>query len=399
MNKELRLAIVGLGTVGQALIQRIEDGAYQALSLPLRITAVSARQRDKARAVDITPYVWCDDPLAIAQRDDVDVVVELTGGLEMPMCLAKATIEAGKPWITANKALLAEQGYALASLARARGVTIGFEAAVCGAIPAVKTVREAFAGDQLEAIQGIMNGTCNYIFARMAAGESFAAALADAQVKGYAEADPALDIEGTDAAHKIALLTALSNQQAVDFSQVAIQGIVDAPERAGVILMQAGYAVKLIAQARSTPAGWAVTVGPCAVAADHPMYGIEGVTNAVLLRTVESGDVLLSGPGAGGGATASAVMADIIDCATGRAVIAGGLPNNHYILPLCPPTQYVQNYLLYSHTDDTDVKASFAEAVSVAPQLYRLSAQSAELKQQCQAAGLLDHGGFCLPLA
>ena len=326
----LRLGLLGLGTVGQAVLALIEQhGAIYAARTgrSLEVTAVSARNRHRARRVDISVYRWYDDASALAMAEDVDVVIEVAGGVDAAYAVAEAALSAGKHWVTANKALLAEHGQALIALAHENHAMIGFEAAVCGAIPVVKTLREGLAANLVDDVQGIFNGTCNYIFTQMANGMGFEAALADATAKGYAEADPALDIGGVDAAHKTALMAALVSDGTVDFTAVSVEGITGVPDGISAQLAQHGYVLKLLGQCRLLAHGWAVWVYPAAVPQSHPLARIDGVVNAVAYHGNAADFGMLQGLGAGGAATASAVLSDVLDIAAGRGVIAGGLPN------------------------------------------------------------------------
>ncbi|MGH6903725.1 MAG: homoserine dehydrogenase, partial [Geminicoccaceae bacterium] len=229
MREPLRLGIAGLGTVGSAVLRLLaQNGGLVAerAGRELAVTAVSARSRERERGVDLAAFRWYDDPLALAADPEVDLVVELIGGAEgQALALCRAALEAGKPVVTANKALLAHHGAELARLAEAHRVTIGFEAAVAGGIPIVKTLREALAGNRISRVYGILNGTCNYILTTMReSGRGFDDVLAEAQQLGYAEADPSFDIDGIDAAHKLALLAALAFGCPPDFEAVYIEG-------------------------------------------------------------------------------------------------------------------------------------------------------------------------------
>ncbi len=346
LTNRLRIGVMGLGTVGQAVIRLLQNNAdlyAKRTGCVLEVVAVSARSKNRARSVDISAYQWFDDPCAMVS--EVDMIIEVAGGLEPAGSLAQATLAAGKHWVSANKALLAENGRELVALAQKTGANMGFEAAVCTAIPIVKTLREAMSANHVDSVQGIFNGTCNYIAAQMAAGLDFDIALKDATEKGYAEADPTLDIGGGDAAHKTALMAGLMAGGMADFSEVHIEGINNLPEGVSAHLATRGYALKLLGQCRPQGSeGWAVWVYPAAVPEHHPLARIDGVTNAVAYHGDAAGAGMLQGVGAGGMATASAVMADVLDSAAGRGVIAGGLTAEP--LTVIPIQQRIGDYLV-----------------------------------------------------
>ena len=251
MQPPLRLGIAGLGTVGAAVLRLLaQNGGLLAerAGREISVTAVSARQRGRDRGVDLQRLRWYDDPLALAADPDVDLVVELIGGADGPaLALCRAALEAGKPVVTANKALLAHHGAELAHSAEANGVTIGFEAAVAGGIPIVKTLREGLVGNRISRVYGILNGTCNHVLTTMReSGRDFDDVLAEAQRLGYAEADPGFDIDGIDAAHKLALLAALAFGCAPDFTAVYIEGIRHVSPLDIAFATEMGYRIKLL---------------------------------------------------------------------------------------------------------------------------------------------------------
>jgi homoserine dehydrogenase len=287
---------------------------------PIAVTAVSARDRSRDRGVSLHGLHWFDDPVALAGDPNVDVVVELMGGSEGPArALAEATIAAGKPFVTANKALLAVHGADLARQAEERNIPLGFEAAVAGGIPAIKALREGLAGNRIAAVAGILNGTCNYILTQMREhGREFTDVLADAQKLGYAEADPSFDIDGIDAAHKLSILAALAFGRPVAFDHVHIEGIRRVSALDIAFATELGYRIKLLGIARQTEAGIDTRVHPCMVPVSAPISMVDGVFNAVVADGDFVGRVMLTGRGAGAGPTASAVVADLIDIAQGR---------------------------------------------------------------------------------
>ena len=292
---------------------------------PVRIVAVSARDRSKERGVDLAPYEWQDDMTTLAARSDVDVVVELVGGADGPaLTTARNALKASKALVTANKAMIAHHGMELAGLAESAGVALKFEAAVAGGIPVIKGLREGAAANRIERVYGILNGTCNYILSTMeASGRDFAEVLAEAQALGYAEADPTFDVEGVDAAHKLAILAAIAFGARVDFPAVDISGI--GRVRAADIAQAAalGYRIRLLGIAdcvddnRLAKGGLFQRVQPYLVPLHHPLAAVEGPTNAIVAEGNFSGRLLFEGAGAGDGPTASAVAADIIDIARG----------------------------------------------------------------------------------
>ena len=331
MNAPLRLGIAGLGTVGIGVVKIVrQHGALLAARTgrDISISAVSARDKDKNRAVSLSAYAWEDDPVALATRDDVDVYVELMGGTDGP---AKASVEAamaaGKDVVTANKAMLAIHGQALAEAAEAAGVSLRYEAAVAGGIPVIKALSEGLAGNDIKRIVGVMNGSCNYILTRMeSAGLSYAEVFAEADALGYLEADPQLDVGGIDAAHKLAILSSIAFGTRVDFDGIELEGI----ERVSIDdIRQAadmGYRIKLLGVAQRTGRGLEQRMMPCLVPATSPMGQLQGGTNMVAIEGDAVEQIVLRGPGAGEGPTASAVMGDVCDIARGVRLPVFGQP-------------------------------------------------------------------------
>ena len=322
MAEPLRVALAGLGTVGAGAIRLVEANAdliARRAGRPIRITAVSARDRTRDRGVDISRYAWEDDMTVMAERSDVDLVVELVGGSDGPaLALARRTLGAGKGLVTANKAMIAHHGMELAALAEQNGAPLRFEAAVAGGIPVIKGLREGVAANRVERIYGILNGTCNYILSTMEdTGRDFAEVLAEAQAKGYAEADPTFDIEGTDAAHKLSILSAIAFGSMIDFASVETSGIsrILAADIAQADAL--GYVIRLIGMAEAEDGRLFQRVQPHLVPFDNLLAHVDGPTNAVVVEGNFSGRLLFQGAGAGDGPTASAVVADIIDIARG----------------------------------------------------------------------------------
>ncbi|HZP20313.1 MAG TPA: homoserine dehydrogenase [Bauldia sp.] len=334
MNAPLRIGIAGLGNVGASLVRLIaRHGNELAVRCgrPIEITGVSARSRNKDRGIDLGHAAWFDDPAALARDPRNDVLVELIGGAEGAAHAAvAAAIAAGKRVVTGNKALLAAHGMELARQAEAANVSLNFEAAVAGGIPIVKTLREALAGNTVNRIYGILNGTCNYILTRMEAEHlGFDECLSAAQRLGYAEADPRFDIEGHDTAHKLALLTAIAFGTEIDAGAVYVEGISSVTSADIEAADELGYRIKLLGVASRTESGIEQRVHPTMVPKSSAVARIDGPTNAVAVEADFVGQLVLSGPGAGGDATASSVMSDIADIARGNRVGTFGRPASH----------------------------------------------------------------------
>jgi len=331
MTEPLRLGIAGLGTVGTGVVKIIRQKASLLAARagrPVVITAVSARTRDKDRGVSLDAYAWEDDPVALARRDDVDVFVELMGGSDGPAKAAtEAAIAAGKDVVTANKAMLALHGQDLAIAAESAGHVLRFEAAVAGGIPVVKTLTEGLAGNDITRVMGVMNGTCNYILTRMqATGQGYNALFEEADKLGYLEADPNLDVGGIDAGHKLALLASIAFGTQVDFGAIELEGIECVTLADIRHADDMGYRIKLLGVAQMTGRGLEQRMSPCLVPADSPLGQLEGGTNMVVLEGDMVEQIVLRGPGAGEGPTASAVMSDVMDIARGCRISTFGQP-------------------------------------------------------------------------
>jgi homoserine dehydrogenase len=331
MLAPLKVGLAGLGTVGMAVIRLIRDN-QSALAARcgrgVEVVAATARMKNKDRGLDLKSLRWADDPVALARDPQIDVFVELMGGEGDP---AKAAIEAalasGKSVVTANKALLARHGLSLAALAEKHQVALNFEAAVGGAIPVVKALREGLAGNSISRVYGILNGTCNYILTRMEQeGLSFADCLKDAQRLGYAEADPTFDIEGFDTAQKLAILASLAFGTRVEADAVYVEGISSITSADLDAADGLGYRIKLLGVAVKTETGIEQRVHPTMVPKESAIAQVMGVTNAVTVDAEGFPPLTLVGPGAGGAATASAVVADIGDIARGTRVAPFGRP-------------------------------------------------------------------------
>lgn len=331
MKEPLRLGVAGLGTVGAGLLDLLQehrDRIAQTVGRAIEIEGVSARSRAKKRGVSIENFKWFDEPDRLAVDPSIDVFVELIGGEQgIAKQAIEAALKAGKHVVTANKALLAWHGTDLARLAEKNCVALNFEAAVAGAIPIIKTLREALAGSQVRRVYGILNGTCNYILTRMQEDHRpFADVLEEAQAKGYAEADPTFDIGGFDTAHKLALLTSLSFGTRVAFDQIHVEGIQTITQADIEAADDLGYRIKLLGVALLTESGIEQRVHPAMVPKHSAIAEVSGVTNCVAVDGDFAGTILLAGPGAGARSTASAVAGDILDIARGANLLPFGIP-------------------------------------------------------------------------
>lgn len=370
MAQALRVALAGLGTVGTGVVRLIEENGEliaRRAGRPVEIVAVSARDRTRDRGVDLSPYRWTDDMGAFARDDGVDVVCELVGGSDGPaLALAREALGAGKALVTANKALIAHHGLELAQIAEKTGTPLLFEAAVAGAIPVIKGLREGAAANRIERVYGILNGTCNYVLSAMEAdGRDFGDVLSDAQRIGYAEADPAFDIEGTDAAHKLSILASLCFGTRLDFDSVETRGI---PQVRAEDIAQAralGYVIRLIGFAELDDGKLFQRVHPCLLPLAHPLSRIDGATNAVVAEGNYSGRLLFQGAGAGDGPTASAVVADLVDLARGQTGHSFAMPAS--LLEQATPAQTGHRsgkaYLRFEVADRVGVLAEIAAAM------------------------------------
>jgi len=368
-EKVWRIGVAGLGTVGGGLLQFLSERPdFAPVGARAVVAGVSARSRSRPRSIDISQIPWFDDPVALATDDSIDLFVELVGGSDGP---AKAAVEAAlrakKPVVTANKALIAEHGSELAALAEENGVPLLFEAAVMGGTPAVKMLREAMVGDEVDGVAGILNGTCNYILSEMeATGRSFADVLAEAQRLGYAEADPTMDVGGFDAAHKISILAALAFRCAPTFAAAEIEGI-DQVELLDIKLAKdLGYRIKLIASADRTEEGVAVRVHPSLVPLGHPLAETRGALNALFIEGRRIGRIFIQGPGAGAGPTAAAAAADIADVMTGaaRPVFQANARTLRPFVALEPTRRVGKAYLRLLVRDQPGVIAAVSETLA-----------------------------------
>ncbi len=320
MADALKVGIAGLGTVGASLVKIIQTRANElavTCGRAIEITAITARDRNRDRGFDMSGMAWFATPEKLAAEADIDVFVELMGGATGAAAdSVKIALERGLHVVTANKALLAASGVELATIAEEKGALLNFEAAVAGGIPVIKALRESLTGNTVSRVYGIMNGTCNYILTKMEKeGLSFAECLKEAQRLGYAEADPAFDIEGNDTAHKLAILTTLAFGTKIAADEIYLEGITNISIDDISAASDLGYRIKLLGVAQRTESGIEQRVHPTMVPHDSVIAQVDGVTNAVAIESDILGELLMVGPGAGGNATASAVLGDIADIA------------------------------------------------------------------------------------
>ena len=367
--KPVRVAIAGLGTVGAGVVKLLREHASlieARAGRPITVVAVSARDPGRDRGISLDGLPWYDDPEAMAQKADADIFAELIGG-EGGVALAgcKAAIARGLHVVTANKAMLARHGTALAAAAEARGVSLAYEAAVAGGIPIIKALREGLAAHEVSQIYGILNGTCNYILTTMQkSGRDFAEVLAEAQALGYAEADPAFDIDGIDTANKLAILTSLAFGTPVDIDGVHVEGIRHVSALDITYAEELGYRIKLLGIARRTEQGIEQRVHPCMVPLTSPIAPVDGVFNAVVAEGDFVGRSVYEGRGAGGGPTASAVVADLIDIACERRVPTFGVPASRLrALPTIPMESRRGAY--YIRLNVVDQSGVFADVAGI----------------------------------
>jgi len=398
MSDAFRLGIAGLGTVGTGVLRLLREHAAlieARAGRPIEVVAVSARDRSRDRGIDLGDMEWCDDPVDLARLDGVDAVVEMIGGTDGPaLDLARECFGAGRSLVTANKAMIAQHGLSLAEQAEGSGAALLFEAAVCAGTPILQTLREGLVGNRIDRIEGILNGTSNYILSAMERqGEDFGAVLSEAQRLGYAEADPALDVDGGDAAHKLAILAALAFGVRPRFEEVEIEGIRDI--RAADIRQaeRLGYSVRLVAMADmerdgDAPARLLQRVRPCLLPADHPLASIDGPTNAVLAQGDYAGPILLQGAGAGSESTASAIVSDVVALARGATRPAFAVPAASLSAVECADSgaREARYYLRFVVADRPGVLAELAAAMRDA----RVSIQS--LIQEGESVGPEESG-------
>jgi len=370
MSASLRIGVAGFGTVGGGVLELLMahgDLIASRCGRPVAVTAVSARDRCKARPVDVSGLRWYEDAVAMAADPEIDVVIELIGGADgIAKAVVEGAIAAGHHVITANKALLAHHGTELALAAEAAGVGLAYEAAVAGGIPVIKTLREGLAGNEISRIYGILNGTCNYILSSMRdTRREFGEVLGEAQTLGYAEADPGFDIDGIDTAHKLAILSALTFGSEVDFAGVHVEGIRDISALDISYAEELGFRIKLLGIASRVTGGIEQRVYPCMVPCEAPIAAVEGVFNAVVAEGDFVGTIMIEGRGAGAGPTASAVVADLIDIARGIILPTFAVPAARLARPPSLPIErhVGSHYIRLMVVDRPGVIADIAAAL------------------------------------
>src|SRR3569833_2832642 len=364
----LRIGVAGRGNVGATLVrilQRDGEELTRKIGRQVVVTAVSARSRSRDRGIDTSTVQWFDDPVALAKSDGCDLFVELMGGEDGPALAAvRAALDMGRPVVTANKALLARHGVALAKLAEDNSAQLGFEAAVAGGIPVIKTLREGLGSARIARVYGIMNGTCNYILTRMGnEGIGFAECLADAQRLGYAEADPTFDVGGFDTAHKLAILSSLCFGCEIAPDEIFVEGITTITQADIKVADDLGYVIKLLGVARRSADGIEQRVHPTLVPKTSAIAGVDGVLNAVSLETDHLHELMLAGPGAGGPPTASSVLSDVLDIARGTRVPPLGVPSQE-LVPYRPAPMQAHEGGYYIRLNAKDVPGAFAAIAS-----------------------------------
>ena len=331
MTKPLRLGIAGLGTVGIGVIKIIQNKKSlleERTGRKILISAITAKSNTKKRGLDLSSYHWEEDPISLASRDDVDVFVELIGGHEgVAKEAVEIAINKGKDVVTANKALLAHHGHELALKAEKNGSILRFEAAVAGGIPVIKSLTEGLAGNSINRVIGVMNGTCNYILTRMeSSGLSYEEVFSEANKLGYLEADPNLDIGGIDAAHKLSILSSIAFGTEVNFGGVELDGIDKITINDIHQAADMGFRIKLLGVSQMTSSGLEQRMSPCLVPSKSPLGQLEGGTNMIVIEGDQVGQIVLRGAGAGEGPTASAVISDVADLARGIRLATFGQP-------------------------------------------------------------------------
>ena len=394
-NSPLRLGIAGLGTVGIGVVQIIEENA-KLLSArtgrDISISAVSARDRGRDRGVNLSGYSWHDNAVDLAADDAVDLVIELMGGSDGPAyALAKACLSKGKPFVTANKALIATHGKGLAKLAEGTNSALRFEAAVAGGIPIIKALSEGLSANNISGLHGILNGTCNYILTRMEReGLPFDEVLADAQKLGYAEADPTFDIDGIDTAHKTAILAAIAFGMAPDIESLPTEGIRNIVTVDIDYAKELGYRIKLLGVARQAGDRVEVRVHPAMVPLSSPLAQVMDATNAVVVSGDHVGATGYEGAGAGKGPTASAVVADVIDVARGVWYPPFGVPAD----TLGSPEQIGES----SHVGEYYIRLKVKDVPGVMADITRTLAQGDVSIDSMLQRGHAEDGGVYIVL-
>ncbi len=326
----VQIGLMGVGTVGAGVVKILRAQAARIerkIGVRLVLRKAAVRSLSKRRSVPVPKRLLTTRPAEIVNDPAVHIFVELAGGIHPAKELIGRALDSGKHVVTANKALLAEHGDYVFSEAAKRSRFLGIEASVCGGIPIIRAIREGLAADEITHFLGIVNGTCNYILTRMSdRGLDFAAALKEAQAKGYAEKDPGLDIDGVDSAHKLSVLARLAFGASVPFRSIAVEGIRGISAVDIAYARELGYVVKLLAIGRRSAGGLQLSVHPALLPLDHPLTSVRGVYNAVFVHAAEAGDLLFYGRGAGQMPTASAVMSDVVSIA--QKIVSGAQPEH-----------------------------------------------------------------------
>ena len=369
MPKHLKIAIAGLGTVGSETLRLLTDQAdliFSRAGAPITVSAISARQRDKDRGIDIGKFKWFDDASLMASNSDADIIIELIGGADgVAYDTCKSALAKGRHLVTANKALVAHHGLELARIAETSKVQLCYEAAVAGGIPIVKSIREGLAANPIDQISGILNGTCNYVLTKMREDNlDFETALKNAQSLGYAEDDPSFDVDGIDSAHKLAILASLAFGTKINFKDVFIEGIRKIKKMDFEFAEELGYKIKLLGIATKTNDGIKQRVHPCLVPLEAPLSNIENVINAIEVDCKYADNIMHVGHGAGAAPTASAVVADVIDIARGHITQVFGVSNSSLVnFPSIPMNQHRGSY--YMRLIVLDKSGVFAEIAAI----------------------------------
>ncbi len=385
--------MLGCGVVGSQVVRLLREQADELtarVGAPLELAGVAVRR--PRRHADIEPELLTTDAMELVRRSDVDIVVEVIGGIEPARSLILAALAAGRSVVSANKALLAEDGAALHAASRAAGVDIYYEASVAGAIPLLRPLRESLAGDRLRRVVGIVNGTTNYILSRMdETGAGFSEALDEATALGYAEADPSADIDGFDAAAKAAILAGLAFHTRVTAADVHREGIADVTAADVAAAKKMGCTVKLLAicELVDTPGGTAasVRVHPAMIPRSHPLAGVGGAFNAVFVEAQAAGELMFYGQGAGGAPTASAVLGDLVAVARNRLAGTRGPGESAYAdLPIRPMGQTDTRYHVSLDVAD---RAGVLAAVATAFAEHDVSISTVRQEGRGEQAGLV----------
>ena len=366
--ERVRLGLLGCGNVGGPLARLIDGNAdlvEQRAGVAIEITRVAVRDVSRRRDVPLPADVFTDDAESVVADPDIDIVVEVIGGIEPARTLITQALKAGKPVVTANKELLANVGAELFETAEAAQVDLLFEASVAGGIPIIRPLRESLAGDRIRRVMGIVNGTTNFVLTRMSdSGESFADALSEAQALGYAEADPTTDVDGFDAAAKAAIIASIAFDAQVVASDVYREGIREITDRDIASARDLGYVVKLLAVAEQRDGAVGVRVHPAMLPTHHPLAAVRESFNALFIEGDAVGELMLYGRGAGGDPTASAVLGDVIDAVKNLASGGPGARLGRLTRRPIRPIDEVESqfYLLMEVADQPGVLATIADA-------------------------------------